>query len=193
MTEHDEWLASDLSAGPDALFVPGCCPIERRLFIAGPMAIFDPLVESKHQTYHGRVGRGQQTPGRRVGARRGGVERGGAGRGEMGWCSVDQDAGGSVRRGNLRPACSPKNTKERMSWTFSEARGYKILCKPMEEHNERLTSGRRAAVKRFIRRVTAALRSWLLTSGPNLSTFQIVFMQGIAEIVAPRNEYGRGF
>ena len=37
-----------------------------------------------------------------------------------------------------------------------EARANEVLCKPVEEHDNRLTRG-----------TTAALRSWLLTSGPS--------------------------
>ena len=40
------------------------------------------------------------------------------------------------------------------------------LCKPVEEQNKRLTSGRPAVCQRFRRGTASALRCWLLTSVP---------------------------
>ena len=77
-------------------------------------------VESETRTYQGRVGSGR-TAGR----------RGGAG----------QDADRTVRPGDKRPAYPPRHRKTNVLNVSPEARTSEILCKPMEEHNDRLTSG----------------------------------------------------
>ena len=97
------------------------------------------LTSSKPGHTTGGSGRG----GARWGA---GAGRGGAGR----------DADGSVRPGDSRPSCF-RGSKTNVPNVSPEARTNEILCKPVEEHNERLTRG-----------TTAARCSWLLTSGPAL-------------------------
>ena len=56
--EQNQQLTTGLSAGREALFVPGCRPVERRLFFSvNPFHarhVREP-VESKTRTYHGRV------------------------------------------------------------------------------------------------------------------------------------------
>ena len=91
----------------------------------------------------------------RSGARR----DGGAGRGGAGW-----DADGSVRPGNNRPSY-PRDSRIQLSWAcLWKHEQSKIICKPMGEHNERLTRGLSAV--RFNRGTTAPLRSWLLANAP---------------------------
>ena len=107
------------------------------------------LVESKTRTYHGRVGSGR-TAGRRGG---------GAGSGRTG------------RRQNISPRrqaslVPSKASKTRRLNVSPEARTSEFRCKPMEEHNDRLTSGLCPVYVRFITGTRSALRSWLLTSGP---------------------------
>ena len=67
--EQNPRLITGLSAGREALFVPGCRPVEQRLFVfVNPFHArhVRELVESKTQTYHGRVASGR-TAGRRSG------------------------------------------------------------------------------------------------------------------------------
>ena len=59
-----------------------------------------------------------------------------------------------------------KGSKKRRLSVSPEARTNEILCKQMEERNERLTRGLSAVDKLFIRGTRSALCSWLLTSGP---------------------------
>ena len=83
------------------------------------------------------------------GSRRGGARRGGgAGPGRTG----RRQNGSPRRKLSLVP---PKASKTHAPNAPPEARTSEIQFKPMGEHNERLACG-----------TTAALRSWLLTSGP---------------------------
>ena len=95
--------------------------------ISGNLSLFrmQRPVESNTQTYHGRVGAGQRTAGRRGGAGTGKTER--------------------------RPPLPFQTTYNRPFFFQTiektllgeslEARTIKILCKPMDEHFPRLTSG----------------------------------------------------
>ena len=61
---------------------------------------------------------------------------------------------------------APQGIEDNWLNVFSEARTNEILCKPMEEHDNRLTQGLYAVDNRFIREATAALCSKLLTRVP---------------------------
>ena len=105
------------------------------------------LVGPKTRTYHGWVWSG---------ARRGG----GAGLGRTG----RRQNSSPRRQASLLPSKASETRRLKVS---PEERTSEILCKPMEEHNDRLTSGLRPVYVRFITRTKSALCSWLLTSGPS--------------------------
>ena len=91
----------------------------------------------------------------RGGARRGGgAERGRAGR----------DADGSVRPGNSHPACLPKLPGQRRQLYWTNLRKNEQTNSYVNRWGNK-TSTSRAVYVRYIRGTTAALRSWLLTSG----------------------------
>ena len=70
-----------------------------------------------------------------------------------------------------------------------EARTKEILCKPMEEHNERSTTGLSAVYSLFICGTTAALPSWLLTSGLTpIVSVNLVHARHLREPVEEHNE-----
>ena len=104
------------------------------------------MSESKTRTYHGRVGLG------RAAGRRGGSGRTGR-----------RQNSPPRRQASFIP--SKASTKCRLN-VSPEARTSDILCKPTEEHNERLRTGLLAVYPQFINRKRNALCSWLLTSGP---------------------------
>ena len=128
MGEQNPRLTRDLSVGRKALFVPGCWPVNRRVFVSvtpfharhireyshswsSIVLLRIVLVESKTRTYHGRVEAARRTAGR----------RGGAKAGEMGCRQV-----GSPR---IQPSLlffnQSKNTLFGMS---REARSIDFLC-----------------------------------------------------------------
>ena len=81
--------------------------------------------------------RSNQKPGHTTGrSGRGGARRGGEGeRGRVG-----RDAVGSIRPGDNPPSFLQR-IEDNVLDAFSEARANEILCKPMGERNQRLTSG----------------------------------------------------
>ena len=84
--------------------------------------------------------------------------------------TTERRQNGSSRR---QPFSVPsKTSKTHVLKVCSKVRTSEIPCKPMEEHNERLT-----------RRTTAALRSRLLTSGPTIFVFCFYFCK-IGNILA---------
>ena len=108
------------------------------------------FVESEARTYHGQVEAARHTAGRRDGA----------GPGRTGRRRV-----GSPRRqpSLLLSRGIEDNCLERCFGSTNKGN----LCKPMEEQSPRMTTGLSVVDDQFIRGTSAALRSWLLTSGPS--------------------------
>ena len=65
-----------------------------------------------------------------------------------------------------KPTVPSKASKKRRFNVSPEARTSEILCKPMEEQNQRLTRGLSPVYHGFISGTRSALCSWLPTSGP---------------------------
>ena len=103
---------------------------------------------------------GHTTGGSGRGARQGG----GAGLGRTG----RRQNSSPSNQASLAPVKAPKTSRPNAS---PEKRNSEILCKPMEEHNNRLTRGLRLVDVRFITGTRSSLRSWLLTSGPKTTCF----------------------
>ena len=139
-----------LSAGREALFVPGCRPVERRVFSKNEYA--ELYIKDMPSPKPGHT-----TGGSRRGARRGG----GAGSAGSGRTVCQQNC---PPRGQsfLIPS---KASKTRRSNVSPEARTSEILCKPMEEQSPRLTTGSSPVYHRFITGTRSVLSSWLLTGG----------------------------
>ena len=170
-----------LSPGRKALFVPGCRPVERRLFVSvnpfyarhvqessglflAPKRLCQGVFESQRifgnqqlLSYLSSPKPGHITGGSQWGARRGD----GAG------------SGRTVREQKCAPReqsffAFSKASRTRRLNVSPEAQTSEILCKPMEEQNPRLTTGTSAVYLRFITGTRSALCSWLPTSGTTL-------------------------
>ena len=121
---------------------------------------YNHLSVPKTRTYHGRVGAGGGRAAHSGAAGQGGVGQDGTPTGRF-----DQETTDPVALQGIEDKLS------KLSFGITNER---ILCKPREEQNPRLTRGLSAVYpqfisavdNRFIRGTTAALRSWLLTSVP---------------------------
>ena len=125
------------------LFVPGCRPVERQLYV-----VVEPLnarfvgaqpVEPKTRTYH-----------RRVGSERPAELLGGVG---QDWVPTE------LFEQETKVHVLPKASKKRRSNVFPEARTSEILCKPTEAQNQQLTSISQAVYQRFYQRFISRTRS----------------------------------
>ena len=99
-------------------------------------------------------------PGHTTGGSRRGARRGGGAGSSRTICQQNCPPSG---QSFLVPSKASKTRRLNVS---PEARISKILCKPMEEQNPRLTTGSSPVYQRLITGTRSALSSWLLTSGP---------------------------
>ena len=113
------------------------------------MTIIKKPVESTTRMYRGQVVSG------RTAERRGEVRQD--------WMQTEQFAKDTRVSQSLVPSRASLTRRLNVS---PNARTSEILCKPMEEHNDRLTSGLCPVYVRFITGTRIALCSWLLTSEP---------------------------
>ena len=67
MEEQHQQLTTGLSTGREALFVPGCRPVERRFFSCKPFSCKACPGIVHNWTYHGRNGSGRRKAGQRGG------------------------------------------------------------------------------------------------------------------------------
>ena len=125
MEEYNERLTRGLAAGRRPLFVPGCWPVDRRLFVS---------VNFFHAR-HVRKKLSNPKPGHITGGARQGSAR--RSDGEVRDRTGRREIGSPRRQPSLLPCRASKTVVLNDS---SEARTKKILCKPLEEQSVRLTT-----------------------------------------------------
>ena len=175
MGEQNHRFIRGLSAGREALFLPGCRPVERRLFVS--VNRFHARHVRERGCSMGVAGEGREQPipidkflggthnlsNPKPGHTTGGSGRGARRSGRAGSGRIGCQQNYSPRK--QRSLVPSKASKKRRFNVSPEAQTNEILCKPTEKQNQRLTTSSSPVYPRFISGTRSALSSWLLTSG----------------------------